>query len=277
MSDGVLDGCLHEHGLRIGVDLSGNEINLGVGDNLALAIEQLHFLSHLQILRTLDGNIDVDLERARLIDGGEGGRGGHAIAHAHGNVANESVGGSIHAIVVQLRLLLLDLRVERFELVLGCFEVGARLIVILLAGYTGIEEFLRALPLNLREMNVRFLSGAGSFLASQGGLLLDWVNLHERGSGFHAVARSHENIRDLPLDLGIQDDRMAGLEGSQVFRRFGDRHRLNDGRLDRNGGRLLVTSGLLLSAARDHRREAHDGEQRAQSDFRREMRALAYR
>jgi len=44
---------------------------------------------------------------------------------------------------------------------LGCFEVSARLIVILLAGYTGIEEFLRAFPLNLREMNVGFLRTRG--------------------------------------------------------------------------------------------------------------------
>ena len=259
----VFDSGFHEYGLRVVVDLSGNEINLRLACDLALAIEQLNFLTHFQILRAFDGDVDVYLERAGLVDGGQRGRVRHAIAYSHGNVADESVSGSIDAIVVQLSLLLLHLRFERFQLVLRRFEVGARLIVILLADYTGVEELLRAFPLNLSEMDTRFLRGTRGFLASQGSLLLDGVNLHEGRSGFHAVPRPHENIRNLPLDLRIQDDRMARLERSQVFRRFGDRHRQDDRRFYGNGRRLLVTGGLFLTATGRDSRKAHHGEQRA--------------
>ena len=69
---------------------------------------------------------------------------------------------------------------------------------------------------------------------------------------------------------------MAGLEGCQVFRRFGDRDGLNNRRFDCNGRRLFVTSGLL-SASRDKRRKAHYHEERAQPEFRRECERWRYR
>ena len=51
---------------------------------------------------------------------------------------------------------------------------------------------------------------------------------------------------------------MPGLERSQVFRGFGDGNRLDDRRFDCDGGRLFVTSGLLLTAACEERRKAHE-------------------
>src|ERR1700679_1098703 len=67
-------------------------------------------------------------------------------------------------------------------------QVRFGLVVILLAGNSRVVQFLRAFPLDLGEFDARFLRVARGFLAANGGLLFQGVDLHQRGSGFDRAA-----------------------------------------------------------------------------------------
>ena len=60
---------------------------------------------------------------------------GYAIANMHRDVADDAVGGSEHAVVLQLHLLLRDLRFQRLHVGSGGVIVSSRLVEVLLADH----------------------------------------------------------------------------------------------------------------------------------------------
>ncbi len=120
---------------------------------------------------------------------------------------------------MQLHLLLLQLCVERFELLFRGFVIGLRLIEILFGHDARVEQLLRAVELLLGVGDVCDLRRARGCLTSHRGFLLQRINLNQRLTGGHAIARLHEDLRDLAFDLRIDSRRMSRFERREILGR----------------------------------------------------------
>ena len=127
--------------------------------------------SDLEVRRLLHGHVDVDLETGVVIDGRQHRGLGDAVTGANGNVADDAGGGGRHAVERQLRLLLPDLVLDRFQLRLGGFLKRHRLLVFLLAHRADAEQVLRAGRLLPGERRIGFASGAHGLERRHRGLL----------------------------------------------------------------------------------------------------------
>jgi len=124
------------------------------------------------------------------------------------------------------------------------------LFLFLFADGAGGIELARPLRPLARIGHRRLARGTLGLLARDGGLLPARIDLHQRRAGRDAVARFHEDLRDLPVDLRLDGRRMQRLERGDVFgrvldrRRPGRRNRHHDGRKGRRrGGRLSPVAG----------------------------------
>jgi hypothetical protein len=124
-----------------------------------------------------------------------------------------------------------------------------RLFELLLADGAGGEgaRALLALP---REAHAGFPRGALGFLARDRGLLAARIDLHERSTLPDAVAGFHQDLDNLPVDLGLNRRRLERLEGRHVLGRILDGARVCDRQL--HGGRRKTLPALrrrLIAAA----------------------------
>ncbi len=78
---------------------------VGVQQHVAACVDDLDRRAHLDLVRVLRRNRDVDLESGALVDGGQHGGVGDAIADMYRDIADNAIGGSEDAVVLQLDLL----------------------------------------------------------------------------------------------------------------------------------------------------------------------------
>ena len=189
-----------------------------------------------------------------MIDRGEHGLRRHLIPDPHGHVADDAARGRGHRVVAELHLLLLNLGLQRLEVRFGGFEQRFRLLELLLADGAGRVERARALLLLPRVAHVGFPRGALGFLARDGGLLATRIDLHERRTLRHAVARLHQDLGYLPVDLGLDRRRVERFESRDVLGRVLNGARVRGRQL--HGGRREALPArrcpLIAAAADDH-------------------------
>ena len=151
--------------------------------------------------------------------------------------------GRDHLVVVQLDLLLIDLRIQRVQLRLRGIESRARLVEILPADHTGIRQAADAVVILLRPFELRqSCAAARILLALHCGLLLGGIDLHQGRAVGDMLAGVHENLGNDAFDLGHDHGRVARFQSRDVFgacrRSFSSLRRLH---FDRHG---LRSGGL---------------------------------
>jgi hypothetical protein len=205
----------------------------------------------LQRGRTFNRHVQIDFERAVVVDRREDRLRRDLVADPDRHVADDAVGWRRHREIAQLHHLLLHLRLQRLQIRFGGLQRGLRLLVLLFADGASREQFAGPLCLLPRERDSRLTRGELGFLARHRGLLSSRIDLHQRRTFAHAIARFHVNLRDLPVDLRLHRGRAQRLQRRHVLRRLVDgRHgrRLQRNRrrrhLRRRGWRALplVTS-----------------------------------
>ena len=132
----VGDFCLHQDGLGGIVHLGRNEADAATCDEFSGAVHNLHRHIHFKLRSPLDRNVNINFQRARLVHSGQDGGIGDSISDANRNVAHNTRSRRRYPIVVQLDLLLTDLRLQGPQLSFRCVQCGARLIQLLFAHHS---------------------------------------------------------------------------------------------------------------------------------------------
>jgi hypothetical protein len=229
----VCYGCFGKHGLGRGIHLRRDEGDATGGKRSSCGVDDLDGKIHFQLSRLFDGNIDIGLEATGAVDGGEHGGGNDAVPDADGNIADDSGARSIDFVVVQLDLLFADLSAKRLQLGLSGVEVGAGLVEILFADYSGIGEAADAVVILLRPFDLSDLRGGCALLAFNRRLLFGGIDLHHGGAGGYAFTRVDEDLGDNAFDLRHDDGGVARFQGGDVVGGVVDF--LGGGGLDRDG------------------------------------------
>jgi hypothetical protein len=127
----------------------------------------------------------------------------------------------------ELDLLLLHLRLERLEVGVGRALRGVGLFELLLADGACRVQFVVPLLLLAREVQSGFGRRELSLLARHRGLLSPRVDFHERGALPYTVARHHEDLRDLTVDLRLDRGGPQRFERRDVLAGIFDRRRVS--------------------------------------------------
>jgi hypothetical protein len=90
---GARDACLGEDALQAVVDLRGDEVDLGLDEDLACGVEDLYRKSVADAPGAFGWDVDVRFEIGVLVYGGEQGGGGDVVAEVNGDVADDTVEG----------------------------------------------------------------------------------------------------------------------------------------------------------------------------------------
>ena len=106
-----------------------------------------------------------------------------------------------HFVVMQLDLLLIDLRVQSVQLRLRGIQGCASLIEILPTDYARVGKTTYAFVVLLRPGQLSELGCASVLLVVDRGLLLGGVDLHDGGSVVNMLAGVDEDLRDNAFDL----------------------------------------------------------------------------
>ena len=157
---------------------------------------------------------------------------GHAIAFANGDVTDDACLRRGHAVVLQLDLLLVDLRVQRREPRLGGTQRVLCLFELLPADRPRRHQRFEPLHLLTPVLHVCLDAGAAGFGAAHRRLLLVRLDLDDGRAERHTITRLDEDAGDHAVD----------------FRLDGRRSQRSDGRDE--SGRLL--DRLLLERDRGH-------------------------
>jgi len=199
----------------------------------------------------LDGDVNICLQRARLIDGRQQRGGDYAIANANRDVADNAFPQCDDLEIVELNLLLFDLRIQRLQLCFRGIERSLRLIEILFADHSSFVQAVRAFERLLRQCDIGLLCLTHLLLAADGGLLFSRIDLHQGSARCNMITRVDINLRDLTFDFGHDNSRVAGFQGRNIFRGFVDGRGLCDLNFDGNPRRSASSAGsrLALSAA----------------------------
>ena len=185
----------------------------------------------------------------------------YLIADAHGHVADDARRRSGDGEETELDLLLLNLRLERLEVCVGRALRRVGLLELLLADGAGRIQLVVPLLLLTREGQGGFGRCELSLLARHCRLLSPRVDFHERGALPYPVARHHEDLRDLAVDLRLHGGRFQRPERGDVLAGVLDRRRMSGREHHRCGRHALAwrrSGGPPIARAR-HR---HDGCQR---------------
>jgi len=110
---------------------------------------------------------------------------------------------------MQLNLLFMELRVQRFELGFRRVQSRLGLIQLLFADDSGSVQAAGPFILFARVDEVGFLGSARILLAAHRGLLLGRINLHQARSCLDGCAGLYINLCDPAIDLGHDHGRIA--------------------------------------------------------------------
>ena len=244
--------------MRLVVHLRRDEADSRRGQLLfAVAAEDTEGQAFREITRPLDWDRHVQFESLILVDGREHRLRRDLVPHAHRHVADGPGRWRGERVVTELHFLLLQLRLQRLQLRLGRPQAGFRLFELLFADRSRGEQFAGALLLLSRERDVGFPCRALRFLTEDRGLLAAWIDLHQRRSLWDAVARLHEDLCDLPVDLRLDGRGAQRLEGADIFSGVVDGRCTR--RRDRHGGRRhrRRRGGRLTPVARKSGERSH--------------------
>src|SRR5208337_526246 len=198
---GLVGRGLRQYRLRRRINLRRDEVHLGLQQLFSFVVDHFHRSAQFDFPRALRRDGDVHLEAAALVNGSQRRGVGDAVANVDGNVADDSVGGREHAEILQLHLLLVDLRVQRLHVIQGGVVVGLRLVQVLLADDLRLPQSFVPLQLDLGPLKCRLFGSTLRVVAGDGGLLAARVDLHQGLALFHDVAGLYLNSEDPALDV----------------------------------------------------------------------------
>src|SRR2546422_1930408 len=249
---GIPHDPLDQNRLRVLVDVRRDEAHHGRRQRLlTVAAQPAERQSVLQVARLLDRDVHIDLEQLVLIDRRQHGLRRHQMPDADRHVADDARGRRGDGVVTQLHLLLLHLRLQRLEIRFSGAQRRLRLLELLLADRAGFVELARTLHLLAREGDAGVLRGELRLLARDRRLLSPRIDLEERLAVADAVARLHEDLRDLAVGLRLDGRRAQRFQGRDVLGRVFDGPRARRRERHRRRGHGRWTGRGLVAIARE--------------------------
>ena len=114
-------------------------------------------------------------------------------------------------------MLLLHLMFQRFQLRNCRVIVGLRVIEVCLADNSGRLQLHRAVQIYFRQTHIGFLCNSGGFLAIDRSFLFQRVDLKQRCSGGHTIARFYEDLGDLTFHLGVDGGGVTRFQDGEIL------------------------------------------------------------
>src|SRR6516225_376800 len=99
MLPALVHWSFHQDRLGAGVHLRRDKVHLRLQQEVPIAIQHIDGRTYLDFSRALRRYRDVNLQAASLIDRGQWGGIGYAVANMNWNVAHDAIGGGKNAVV----------------------------------------------------------------------------------------------------------------------------------------------------------------------------------